>query len=122
MHNLPELHDVTWVSITCDPDNDTLEALRTYADNWHADRERWLFCRADMAYTQRVARGMDLYLGRKTHQDYAIVVDKSGKIRGMFDATSKNDCQRLQSMLQQCVTQKLPQQKVAASAADESTT
>ena len=38
---------------------------------------------------------MNLYLGRKTHQDYAVVVDKWGKVRGMFDATSKNDCQRL---------------------------
>ena len=28
MHNMPELKDVTWVSITCDPDNDTLAALR----------------------------------------------------------------------------------------------
>ena len=27
MHNMPELKDVTWVSITCDPDNDTVEAL-----------------------------------------------------------------------------------------------
>lgn len=27
LHNLPDLKDVTWVSITCDPDNDTLEAL-----------------------------------------------------------------------------------------------
>ena len=31
MHNLPELKDVTWVSITCDPDNDTVEALAEYA-------------------------------------------------------------------------------------------
>ena len=29
MNNLPELKDVTWVSITCDPDTDTLEALRS---------------------------------------------------------------------------------------------
>ena len=45
MHNMPELKDVTWVSITCDPDNDTLEVLRKYADRWQADPERWLFCR-----------------------------------------------------------------------------
>ena len=62
MHNMPELKDVTWVSITCDPDNDTLEALRDYADRWQADPKRWLFCRADLDYTQRVAHGMNLYL------------------------------------------------------------
>ena len=99
MHNLPELNDVTWVSITCDPDTDTVDALRKYAENWEADRERWLFCRADLEYTQRVARGMNLFLSRKGHQDRAVVLDKTGKIRGMFDAMSKRDCQRMHAML-----------------------
>jgi cytochrome oxidase Cu insertion factor (SCO1/SenC/PrrC family) len=121
MQSLPDLQDITWVSITCDPDNDTVEVLRKYADHWQADAKRWLFCRADMEYTQRVARGMNLYLGRQTHKDYAVVVDKSGKIRGMFDATSKMDCQRLQTMLKQCVAEESPQQEVAAGSADKST-
>jgi len=99
LQNLPELKDVTWVNITCDPDTDTLEALRKYAERWEADPERWLFCRGDLDYTQRVAKGMNLYLARKGHQDYAIVMDKAGKIRGEFDATSKHDCDRLQSLL-----------------------
>ena len=59
---MPELKDVTWVSITCDPDTDTLEALRAYADRWKADPERWLFCRADLDYIQRVANGMKVFL------------------------------------------------------------
>jgi cytochrome oxidase Cu insertion factor (SCO1/SenC/PrrC family) len=122
MQNLPDLQDITWVSITCDPDNDSVEALRQYADQWQADPKRWLFCRADMEYTRRVARGMNLYLGRQTHKDYAVVVDKSGKIRGMFDATSKIDCQRLQTMLKQCAAEESPPHGVAASAADKSTT
>ena len=52
MHNLPELKDVTWVSITCDPDNDTLEALSKYADSLQADPERWLFCRGPISITR----------------------------------------------------------------------
>jgi protein SCO1/2 len=96
---LPDLKDVTWVSITCDPDNDTLEALADYAERWEADPERWLFTRADLDYTKRVAAGMNLQLYRKVHQDYAIVVDKTGKIRGMYDATSKSQCQRLYEKL-----------------------
>lgn len=103
MHNMPELHDVTWVSITCDPDTDTLEALREYAANLQADSDRWLFCRADLDYTRRVARGMNLLLSRKGHQDYAIVVDKTGNVRAMFDATSKSDCQRLHTKLLECL-------------------
>lgn len=116
MHNLPELRDVTWVSITCDPDTDTLEALRDYAANWQADPDRWLFCRADLDYTRRVARGMNLLLSRKGHQDYAIVVDKSGKIRATYDATSKSDCQRLHAKLLEC----LAEQPTSQPAGDDS--
>jgi cytochrome oxidase Cu insertion factor (SCO1/SenC/PrrC family) len=108
MHNLPELRDVTWVSITCDPDNDTLETLREYADRWQADPQRWLFCRADLDYTQRVARGMNLFLSYKGHQDRVVVLDKAGKIRGMFDATSTSDSQRLHTMLIECLKEKPP--------------
>jgi cytochrome oxidase Cu insertion factor (SCO1/SenC/PrrC family) len=122
MHNMPDLKDITWVSITCDPDSDTLEALRDYADRWEADPNRWLFCRADLDYTRRVASGMNLHLGLKTHQDYAIVIDKSGKVRGMFDATSKADCQRLHTLLMQCVKEELPEESVAASADNGATT
>jgi cytochrome oxidase Cu insertion factor (SCO1/SenC/PrrC family) len=122
LNSMAELAPITWVSITCDPDNDTVELLRDYADQMHADPNRWLFCRADLEYTRRVARGMNLYLGRKTHQDYAIVVDKSGKIRGMFDATSKSDCQRLRAMLLKCAAEEWSRNSVAASADDAATT
>ena len=108
LHNLPELKDVTWVSITCDPDTDTLEALQKYADNLKADPDRWLFVRGELDYTQRVARGMDLFLSRKGHQDYAVVVDKAGKIRGMFDATSLSDTERLKKLLEKLVAEDPP--------------
>ena len=42
---------------------------------------------------------MNLYLAMKTHNNEAVVMDKAGKIRGMFDATSTNDCERLRTML-----------------------
>jgi cytochrome oxidase Cu insertion factor (SCO1/SenC/PrrC family) len=120
MHRLPELKDVTWVSITCDPDSDSLEALRKYADNLQADPDRWLFCRAGLGYTQRVALGMKLHLSRKGHQDYAVVVDKAGAIRGMFDATSTSDSERLRTMLLKCLAEE-PPQHVATGGAEENT-
>jgi cytochrome oxidase Cu insertion factor (SCO1/SenC/PrrC family) len=108
MHSLPELEDVTWVSITCDPDTDTFEALRKYADHWKADAERWLFCRAELDYTRRIALGMNLSLSRQGHQDYAVVFDKSGKIRGMFDATSTRECERLRTKLLELLDEDAP--------------
>ncbi|HEY3393133.1 MAG TPA: SCO family protein [Lacipirellulaceae bacterium] len=109
LHNLPELSDVTWVSITCDPDTDSLDALRKYADHWQADPERWLFGRAELAYTRRVARGMNLSLSRQGHQDYAVVFDKSGKMRAMFEATSTRECEKLRSKLLELLEEDAPQ-------------
>lgn len=115
LHNLPELNDVTWVSITCDPDTDTLDALRKYADHWQADPERWLFCRAELDYTRRVARGMSLSLSRQGHQDYAVVFDKSGKMRAMFEATSTRECEKLRSKLLELLEENAPQSVVMLS-------
>jgi cytochrome oxidase Cu insertion factor (SCO1/SenC/PrrC family) len=99
MHMMPELGDVTWVSITCDPDTDTVEALNVYADGQQADRDRWLFCRGDLEYTQRVAKGMNLFLSRKGHSNYAVVFDKWGKVRGIFDAISTAESAKMQKLL-----------------------
>jgi cytochrome oxidase Cu insertion factor (SCO1/SenC/PrrC family) len=118
MHDLPELKDVTWVSITCDPDSDNLEALRDYADRWQADPDRWLFVRAPLEYTQQVAAGMKLALMRKGHQDYAVVFDKAGKIRGMFDAVSRSQCERMHTLLTELQKEE-PPQSVAANDAEE---
>jgi len=114
LHNLPDLKDVTWVSITCDPDNDSLEALADYAKRWEADPERWWFTRADLGYTKQVAAGMNLQLYRKGHQDYAVVVDKTGKIRGMYDATSKSQCERLYQTLLELEAEEPPKDLAAA--------
>lgn len=114
-----DLKDVTWVSITCDPDTDTVEALQKYAERWQADPQRWLFCRADLPYIQRVAKGMNVYLSMKGHQDFAIVIDKQGKIRGMFDGTSESQCKRLKNVLLECLAEKFPVENVAGEATKE---
>jgi protein SCO1 len=119
LSNMPDLKDVTWVSITCDPDNDTLEALRVYADGLSADPQRWLFCRADLEYVQRVAKGMKIFLSLKGHQDYLIVIDKQGKIRNIADGTSEIECNRLHKVLLECLDEKAPEDMASAKATKE---
>jgi protein SCO1/2 len=41
--DLASYPNVLLVSITVDPENDTLEVLRRYAEQWKADPTRWLF-------------------------------------------------------------------------------
>ena len=109
----PALKDVTWVSITCDPDTDTVEALSNYADRFKADPKRWLFCRADLDYVKRVAKGMNVDLSLRGHKDVAIVMDRQGKMRGVFDPTSESQCNRLRARLLECLTEKPPSDMAA---------
>src|SRR5262249_15618086 len=76
-----------------------------------ADPERWLFCRADMEYTQRVAKGMKVFLSLKGHQDYLILIDKKGKIRTVIDGTSGSECDRFHKLLLECLAEDAPDDK-----------
>jgi cytochrome oxidase Cu insertion factor (SCO1/SenC/PrrC family) len=118
MNARPELADVNWVSITCDPDNDTLPALRDYANKFHADAERWLFCRGDFETTKEIARGMNLALAMKMHADHAVVIDRSGTIRGYFDATSTQQCDRMRVLLGECLAERPTTDPSAAGSSD----
>ena len=110
LNSLEELHDVVWVSITVDPDIDTLPVLAKYARDMKADPQRWLFCRGDLDYVKRVGHDiMKLQLGWQGHQDYAVVIDRQGEVRGMFDATSRSQSQRLRTLLLKCLAEPGPE-------------
>ncbi len=114
LHDLPELRDVTWVSITVDPDNDTLEVLQDYANRYQADPQRWLFLRGPFDYIKRVGEDiMKLEVTWRGHKDYAIVIDRAGKVRGMFDATSISQSKKLRLLLLDCLAEKSPEKSTA---------
>jgi len=103
----PDLQDVTWVSITVDPTTDSLAMLREYADRHGADAEKWLFCRGDFGYVKRLADDV-LRVGGvtyKSHNDYAVVVDKHGKVAGMFNATSTADSKQGVELIKKCLAE-----------------
>ena len=107
LNTLDELRDVTWVSITVDPENDTLEVLRKYADDHDADPQRWLFCRGDLSLVARIGKDVmrvgDVYY--KGHKDYAVVIDRRGKWRGALDATSYSQSLQLTKLLKECLAE-----------------
>jgi len=104
LNSLEELHDVAWVSITVDPDTDTLPLLQEYADRFEADPQRWFFCRGDLNYIKRIGQDILLVdLSWKGHKDYAVVVDKFGNVRGRYDATSLSQTKRLRALLLKCL-------------------
>lgn len=89
--------DVRLVTFTVDPDRDTPEELRQYAEHYHANPERWLFLtgKEDVLY-KLFNQGFKLYVGKKpekeqkpgdeiAHTNSLVVVDRAGHIRGYYD-------------------------------------
>ncbi len=111
--SLEEIAEVDWVSVTVDPVTDTLPVLAAYAERMNADPDRWIFCRGDLDYVQRVADDI-LKLGGvtyKSHNDYAVIVDKGGEIADMFDSLSSQECDRAVETLKKCLAEEyVPEQ------------
>ena len=77
--------EVKFVSITCDPKNDTLSVLSTYANRFGADKDRWFFCTGDLDYIERVGRDiLEIAVKGETHYERAVIFDRTGKVRGAF--------------------------------------
>lgn len=92
--------DVTFVSITCDPKNDTPEKLREYARRFDADPQRWLFLTGDLTYIRRIgAEKFGQPVHEQTHKNNLVVVDKWGTPRGSFDWNDEAEMKELRELL-----------------------
>ncbi len=83
------------LSFTCDPEHDRPEQLSNYAAAFAADTKQWNFITGDKTELYRFARN-ELYItatdgdGGPTdfiHEQYLVLVDKNGYIRGFYDGT-----------------------------------
>jgi protein SCO1/2 len=89
-----EKTDVQLVSFSVDPEKDTPEVLRSYAEKLHARDERWKFLTGKRATIYNLSQnGFKLAAtndasGIPLHSSRLILVDRSGVIRGYYDATS----------------------------------
>jgi protein SCO1/2 len=93
---LPARDDLRLVSFSVDPDYDTPEVLRRYAEVFGADRARWLFLTGDKKLIYGLA--IDGFRLAATDADPAtempilhssklVLVDRRGAIRGYYDST-----------------------------------
>lgn len=109
LHTDEEFSEVKLLSITCDPDNDSLEVLRNYADRFQADPVRWLFCRGEMPYIQQIGTDvLKISVKKQTHSDRAVIVDRSGLVRGRFVLTDPNQLAMLRRVLAKCLGEPAP--------------
>lgn len=103
--------DLTFVSITCDPKQDTPEKLREYARRFDADPQRWLFLTGDLTYIRRIgAERFGQPVHEQTHKNSLVVVDKWGETRGSFDWADEDDMRELKELLPRLLREEQPPQ------------
>ena len=99
---------VRFVSITCDPKQDTPTALREYAHDFNAPKD-WWFLTGDLLYIRRIgAEFFTLAVSEKGHQDRLAVVDKWGNVRGRFNWHDEQQMEKLKELVDELVVETEP--------------
>lgn len=94
------------VSISVDPDNDTPDVLRAYAEQYHADQRSWSFATGDFKIIQQTAvNGFKLALDGHAdpkaegfgivHGSHLVLVDPALHIRGYYRSDDESELARL---------------------------
>jgi protein SCO1/2 len=97
--------DFRLVSITVDPETDTRETLKGYAEKHGAEARRWAFLRGEKAALIALARdGFKLTAATPgtaanetaVHSNRLVLVDRDLRIRGYYDGTDAAACALLE--------------------------
>ncbi len=114
-----EKTDVHLVSVTVDPEKDTPEILRSYAEKLGAQPGRWDFLTGPKAAIYDLSRsGFKLPVsedsdtpGVPAHSTRAVLVDRRGAIRGYYDVTAPDALTKLVADANQLLRQQPPPRK-----------
>ncbi len=90
-----------FVSFSVDPEHDTTEELRRYAETWGND-QRWLLLRTEPHSLQALVDGMRVLAQSSgdpenpiLHTSLFFLVDRAGELRGMYDSNDELALARL---------------------------
>jgi len=89
---------IRFVSISVDPENDTLEVLKQYAMDNGVNDERWLFLRAPIEQVVELSvKGFRLPAENLPagHSTKFILVDNKGRIRGYYEGLSDESMEEI---------------------------
>lgn len=94
--DIEELH---FLSFTINPENDTPDVLLDYANQYGVDLKNWDFLTGDEAATHHLgvkgflvhARADEDEPGGFAHSPSLVLIDRSGKIRGVYDGTNTEE-------------------------------
>ena len=87
-----KVHQVQFISITVDPNNDNIERLKQYSDSYGVNDLRWQFLTSQIDSIKDLKQnGFMLYADNlpQGHAVKFILVDHNGMIRQYYDGTDK---------------------------------
>ena len=105
---LKEIDDPSFVavSLTCDPENDTPEALARYAARFEADPARWKFLTGDMAVIKEVANKTFLLPAEVgVHSERGVIFDRQGRLRGSFHLLQEDRVEAMKKLLREVLAE-----------------
>ncbi len=102
-----DLADVKFVSVTCDPSNDTSDVLKQYSARFDANLKRWSFLTGDEKAVQKVGmETLSIPVASRTHSDLAVVLDRQSRIRGYFHLSDNGEVEKLRRRLKTLLAEK----------------
>ena len=87
------------VSFTVDPEYDTVEKLKSYAESFKAEKGRWVLLTGEPAAVRRVLAGLHLGDGQdpSVHSLRFVLFDKNLRVRGYYDSEDTRSLVRIKS-------------------------
>ena len=116
---------VEFVSITCDPENDTVVKLAEYARMFNANPEKWHFLTGDYAEAERIGNTMfGITVQPETHSDRLVLINRAGKVhsthRSMLFEDLKNVRKELDKLLAEDVGSQVATSQQGVAPGDDS--
>ena len=106
--------NVRFLTITVDPDVDTVKVLKKYADGFDAKVDRWSFLTGSKKDLVAVGQGsFNVVVDRDTHTDDILLVDKWGRYRDRFKWNSAEDMKRFVKVVKDVAAETEPPLGVA---------
>lgn len=106
--------DTLLVSISINPEHDTPEVLKQYAERFHASPDRWLFFTGEKAKVRDLINNGFMMAAADSaeankeivHSTKLVLVDKAGNIRAFYDGLSGEGSARIQRDIQRLLREK----------------
>ncbi len=88
------------VSISVDPEFDTLEVLAKYSARYQAEEGRWFFLTGDKTVIHHLAKSGFLVGGVDDvtlHTTRFVLIDREGRVRGYYSSSDEDELQKLRN-------------------------